>query len=76
MIPPLHDLETAVPLTLMLFLDTKRPLSEPGWCKSGNVEDWLSREFGRASIPSDWKSKIRVMDPDEVSYLAGFLIRL
>lgn len=51
----------------MLFLDTKRPLSEPGWCKSGDVEEWLAREFGPSSVPVPWKNKIKVIDPDKVS---------
>ena len=66
MIPPLAHLKAATTLTFLLFLDTKRPLSEPGWCKSGDVEEWLAREFGRSCIPTSWKGKIQVIDPDEV----------
>jgi 20S proteasome subunit alpha 6 len=74
-VPPFERLDSPTILNLTLFLDTKRPLSEPGWCKSGNVEEWLSRELGRSTIPESWKNKITVVDPDEVRFELSVIIK-
>ena len=71
--PTLSGADLPTHVTFKIFLDTHRPLSEPGWCKSGNVEDWLRQEFGASSLKGGWEHKIEVVDPDPVSkrHIAG-----
>jgi hypothetical protein len=59
--------------TLLVYLDTDKPLSEPKWVKSGDVQDWLRSMFGgRFWVAGDaadgWEKKIVVVDPDPVSF--------
>ncbi|KIK43224.1 hypothetical protein CY34DRAFT_804079 [Suillus luteus UH-Slu-Lm8-n1] len=56
-------------ITLMVHLDTERPLSEPKWVKSGDVQEWLKSMFGRmfwvaGNAADGWEKKIAVVDPD------------
>lgn len=56
-------------ITLMVHLDTERPLSEPKWVKSGDVQEWLKSMFGRmfwvaGDAADGWEKKIAVADPD------------
>lgn len=56
-------------VTLMVHLDTERPLSEPKWVKSGDVQEWLKSMFGRmfwvaGDAADGWEKKIAVVDPD------------
>lgn len=56
-------------ITLMVHLDTERPLSEPKWVKSGDVQEWLKSMFGRmfwvaGDAADGWEKKIVVVDPD------------
>lgn len=56
-------------ITLMVHLDTERPLSEPKWVKSGDVQEWLKSMFGRmfwvaGDAADGWEKKIAVVDPD------------
>lgn len=58
--PPIVD--------LVAYLDRNKPLSEPKWVRTGDVEDLLLSVFaknmqGRAA----WASKVDVVDPDPVS---------
>jgi 20S proteasome subunit alpha 6 len=32
---------------MVVHLDTARPLSEPKWAKSGDIQEWLKSMFGR-----------------------------
>lgn len=55
----------------MVHLDTERPLSEPKWVKSGDVQEWLKSMFGRmfwvaGDAADGWEKKIAVVDPDPV----------
>uniref|UniRef100_A0A0W0FL96 Proteasome subunit alpha type 1 n=1 Tax=Moniliophthora roreri TaxID=221103 RepID=A0A0W0FL96_MONRR len=50
-------------LTLVAYLDKQRPLSEPRWAKSGDIQEWLRTEFGN-SVTHGWEKKIIVADPD------------
>ena len=61
-------------MTLLVHLDTERPLSEPKWVKSGDVQEWLKSMFGRmfwvtGETADGWEKKIAVADPDPVSIL-------
>ncbi|KAF7980891.1 hypothetical protein HWV62_36069 [Athelia sp. TMB] len=54
---------------LVAHLDTARPLSEPKWVKSGDVQEWLKSMFGRmfwvaGEAADGWEKKIEVVDPD------------
>jgi hypothetical protein len=54
-----------------VYLDTERPLSEPKWAKSGDIQDWLKSMFGRmfwvaGEAAEGWEKKIQVVDPDPV----------
>ncbi|KAF9263701.1 hypothetical protein L218DRAFT_980084 [Marasmius fiardii PR-910] len=56
-------------LTLIVYLDTERPLSEARWLKTGDIQDWLRSMFGKApplggASGNGWERKITVVDPD------------
>lgn len=58
-------------LQLIVYLDTIRPLSEPKWAKTGDVQDWLKSMFGRmfwvaGEAADGWEKKIQMVDPDPV----------
>jgi 20S proteasome subunit alpha 6 len=58
-------------LTMLVHLDTVRPLSEPKWAKSGDIQEWLKSMFGRmfwvaGDAAEGWEKKIQVVDPDPV----------
>jgi 20S proteasome subunit alpha 6 len=63
-------------VTLIVYLDTERPLSEPKWVKSGDVQEWLKSMFGRmfwvTGEADGWEKKVEVVDPDPVSFLPLF----
>ncbi|KAJ3498126.1 hypothetical protein NLJ89_g10261 [Agrocybe chaxingu] len=68
-VPPFW--RTTIPSTvhLLVYLDTARPLSEPKWAKTGDVQDWLKSMFGRmfwvaGDAAEGWEKKIQVTDPD------------
>lgn len=81
-LPPAEESDTTIPnfkqvtppstLKLIVYLDTDRPLSEPKWAKSGDVQEWLKSMFGRmfwvaGDAAEGWEKKIHVTDPDPVS---------
>ncbi len=58
---------------MLVHLDRARPLSEPKWVKSGDVQEWLKSMFGRmmwlaGDVAGGWENKIDVVDPDPVSF--------
>ncbi|KAM6495629.1 hypothetical protein JOM56_008335 [Amanita muscaria] len=66
-LPPFANSTSAA--TLFVYLDTARPLSEPKWAKTGDVQDWLKSMFGRmfwvaGDAAEGWEKKIQVVDPD------------
>ncbi|KAI6122798.1 hypothetical protein EV401DRAFT_2056399 [Pisolithus croceorrhizus] len=68
-IPPFRKHSLPSKVNLVVHLDTERPLSEPKWVKSGDVQEWLKSIFGRmfwvAGAAADgWEKKIEVTDPD------------
>lgn len=68
-IPPFRKHSLPSKVKLVVHLDTERPLSEPKWVKSGDVQEWLKSIFGRmfwvAGAAADgWEKKIEVVDPD------------
>lgn len=77
-VPPLQAANEGQ-VILTAFLDTDRPLSEPKWVKSGQMEDWIrSVRNGSTSTPArsqqalekGWEKKLEVVDPDAVSCAA------
>jgi hypothetical protein len=76
-VPPFSKASTPSSFTMIVHLDTERPLSEPKWVKSGDVQEWLKSMFGRMfwvagdAAEEGWEKKIEVIDPDPVSSLLG-----
>jgi len=70
-IPPFLKVSIPSSVTLLVYLDTARPLSEPKWAKTGDVQDWLKSMFGRmfwvaGDAAEGWEKKIQVINPDPV----------
>lgn len=83
--PPIHqfitpnsDPEAAYPelrcdtFKIIAYLDQEKPLSEPKWIKTGNVEDWLNDIFGAPGKKAGgkglaWRGKFEILDPEQVS---------
>ncbi|KAJ3867650.1 hypothetical protein EV359DRAFT_33995 [Lentinula novae-zelandiae] len=68
-LPPFINDSASTTLTLIAHLDTKRPLSEPRWVRTGDIQEWLRSMFGRmfwvaGDAADGWEKKITVMDPD------------
>lgn len=71
-VPPFWNLTPPATILLLLYLDAARPLSEPKWAKTGDIQDWLKSMFGRmfwvaGDAAESWDKKIQVVDPDPVS---------
>jgi len=75
-IPPfpkyLEQKRHPVRIRLTLYLDKEKPLSEPKWVKSGDIEEWLKSIFGTLKMTDSkdyaaWNGKIVVVDPDPPS---------
>jgi 20S proteasome subunit alpha 6 len=69
--PPFSQISTPLAVTLIVHLDTARPLSEPKWVKTGDIPEWLKSLFGRmfwfaGDAAESWEKKIIVSDPDPV----------
>jgi 20S proteasome subunit alpha 6 len=70
-VPPFSEVPVPSAVKLFVYLDTVRPLSEPKWAKTGDVQDWLKSMFGRifwvaGDAAEGWEKKIHVVDPDQV----------
>ncbi|KAI0347026.1 hypothetical protein BDW22DRAFT_1386908 [Trametopsis cervina] len=68
-VPPFTKAELPLQVVLTAYLDKARPLSEPRWVKTGDVQDWLKSMFGRmfwgaGDAVDGWEKKIEVVDPD------------
>ncbi|KAI0071924.1 hypothetical protein K474DRAFT_1679051 [Panus rudis PR-1116 ss-1] len=68
-IPPFNQVPLPLKTVLVAYLDKDRPLSEPRWVKTGDVQDWLKSMFGRmfwvaGDAADGWEKKIEVADPD------------
>ena len=68
-LPPLHRPPPEEPVVLTVYLNKKRPLSEPKWCRNDSADEWLIEQFGsrKAGSESGWKGKLHIVDPDPVS---------
>jgi len=57
-------------MSLSIYLDKEKPMSEPRWVKTGDLEEWLRNTFGIfwSSGENGWEKRIEVMDPDPVSF--------
>ena len=57
-------------IIMVVYLHKERPLSEPKWIKTGDIQDWLKDMFGgRFWVAGDavgWEKKIEVCYPDPV----------
>lgn len=75
-VPPLHrEFDTAasavdsnadVELVLTVWLNLKKPLSEPKWCRANSADEWLFDTFGsrKGLSAGGWRGKLEVVDPD------------
>ncbi|RDX53079.1 hypothetical protein OH76DRAFT_1343770 [Lentinus brumalis] len=68
-VPPLWRAKIPSEVQLVLYLDKERPLSEPRWVKTGDVQEWLKSMFGgRFWVAGDaadgWERRVEVVDPD------------
>lgn len=68
-VPAFSTISLPAKITLTAHLDKERPLSEPRWVKSGDVQEWLRSMFGRmfwvaGDAAEGWEKKIEVADPD------------
>ncbi|BEI80933.1 hypothetical protein CcaverHIS002_0200930 [Cutaneotrichosporon cavernicola] len=78
-LPPLHRVfgcttPAKEPITLTVFLNKKKPLSEPKWCRTNQADEWLYEQFGRrAASEAGWRGKLEIMDPDAPPTLANIL---
>ena len=45
-LPPFWRAEAGSKTLISVYLDRERPLSEPKWVKTGDVQDWLKDMFG------------------------------
>lgn len=68
-LPPFWKVTMPATVTLLLYLDTERPLSEPKWARTGDIQEWLRSMFGRmfwvaGDAAEGWEKKIHVADPD------------
>lgn len=73
-VPPFSKVPVPSVLKLFVYLDTVRPLSEPKWAKTGDVQDWLKSMFGRmfwvaGDAAEGWERKIQIADPDPVRFI-------
>jgi 20S proteasome subunit alpha 6 len=80
-VPPFCKVPVPSSLKLFVYLDTARPLSEPKWAKTGDVQDWLKSMFGRmfwvaGDAAEGWEKKIHVVDPDPVRFIYNKLLAL
>lgn len=70
-VPPFARPDCPSKITLNVYLDTVRPLSEPKWVKTGDTQEWLRSMFGRmfwaaGDAADGWEKKINIVDPDPV----------
>jgi 20S proteasome subunit alpha 6 len=78
-IPPFSNASSTSKALLLVYLDRDRPLSEPKWVKSGDVQEWLKSIFGRmfwvaGDAADGWERRIEIVDPDPVRALRVFII--
>ncbi|KAG2013864.1 proteasome subunit alpha type 1 [Coprinopsis cinerea AmutBmut pab1-1] len=77
-VPPFFKLPLPASIQLLVHLDTSRPLSDPKWAKTGDVQEWLKSMFGRmfwvaGDAAEGWEKKIHVVDPDPPPTIWTFL---
>ncbi|KAI0751300.1 hypothetical protein C8Q80DRAFT_1230574 [Daedaleopsis nitida] len=68
-VPPLWRAKIPSEIQLHLYLDKEKPLSEPRWVKTGDVQEWLRSMFGRmfwvaGDAADGWEKRVEVVDPD------------
>jgi len=69
MFPPLLTAKLPTKLSLVIHLDTEKPIPEAKWVKTGDVHEWVRSTFGRifSDASEGWEKKIVIQDPDPVS---------
>lgn len=69
MFPPLLAAKLPSKFSLVIHLDTEKPIPEAKWVKTGDVHEWVRSTFGRifSDASEGWEKKIAIQDPDPVS---------
>ena len=69
MFPPLLTAKFPSKLSLVIHLDTEKPIPEAKWVKTGDIHEWVRSTFGRifSDVGGGWEKKIVVQDPDPAS---------
>ena len=69
MFPSLLSAKFPSKLSLVIHLDTEKPIPEAKWVKTGDIHEWVRSTFGRifSGASEGWEKKIVVQDPDPVS---------
>lgn len=65
-------LQTGLPteVDLVAYLDRVKPLSEPKWVRTGDVDEFLQNVFAKnAQGRKSWLGKVEVADPDPVCFI-------
>lgn len=70
MFPPLLIAELPSKLSLVIHLDSEKPIPEAKWVKTGDIHEWVRSTFGRifTDVGDGWEKRIVVQDPDPVSW--------
>ena len=80
-VPPLHKATQ----TLTVWMNKRKPLSEPKWLRNNNADEWMYEIFGPALKSTSnaaaagtgaidaWRGKLQVVDPDPVPTLRDIL---
>ena len=70
MFPPLLTAKLPSKLSLVIHLDTEKPIPETKWVKTGDIHEWVRSTFGRifSGAGEGWEKRIVVQDPDPVSW--------
>ena len=60
---------------MTVYLNKKRPLSEPKWCRTNSADEWLIEQFGakKAAGQGGWRNKLEIVDPDPAPTLQTIL---
>jgi len=76
MFPSLLTAKFPSKLSLVVHLDTEKPIPEAKWVKTGDLHEWVRSTFGRifSGASEGWEKKIAVQDPDPVSRRSFWMV--
>ncbi|KLO07484.1 hypothetical protein SCHPADRAFT_836659 [Schizopora paradoxa] len=72
-LPPFWKCASPSKVVVTVYLDKERPLTEPRWVRTGDVQEWLKEMFGgRFWVAGDavgWEKRIEVTNPESAQTL-------